>query len=145
MNTGIGDKLHRINCLGNEMEALYHQASLKLGVSDSVMNVLYFLYDKGGVCLLQDICRATGITKQTIHSAVRRLEGENLVYLEQHTGKTKRVHLTAAGQALCKRTVARLMEAECGAFSQWTEEEVAEHLRLMEKYNNCLRKQIEKL
>lgn len=145
MNTGIGDKLHRINCLGNEMEALYHQAALKLGVSDSVLCVLYSLYDKGGSCLLQEICRDTGITKQTIHSAVRKLEGENLVYLEQHTGKTKRVHLTTAGQALCKSTVVKLMEAECASFAQWTEEEVAEHLRLMEKYNDCFRKQIEKL
>lgn len=145
MAASIRDKLTNINRLGNELNGLYHQASLKLGASDSVMCVLYFLYDEGGVCLLQDIYRSTGITKQTIHSAVRKLEGENLVYLEQHTGKTKRVHLTTAGQALCKSTVARLMEAECGAFSQWTEEEVAEYLRLMEKYNDCFRKQIEKL
>lgn len=145
METGIRDKLHRINCLGNEMEALYHQAALKLGVSDSVLCVLYMLYDKQGSCLLQDICRDSWLTKQTVHSAIRKLEEENLVYLKQHTGKTKRVHLTAAGMALCQNTVAKLMEAECAAFSRWTEEEVAEHLRLMEKYNDCFRKQIENL
>ena len=39
------EKLHRINYLIAETDALYHQASLKLGISDSAMRVLYTVYD----------------------------------------------------------------------------------------------------
>lgn len=42
------EKLHRINYLIAETDALYHQASLKLGISDSAMRVLYTVYDCGG-------------------------------------------------------------------------------------------------
>lgn len=33
--------------LTSEMEALYHQASLKLGITDSISIVLYTIYDEG--------------------------------------------------------------------------------------------------
>ena len=41
MNQKRFDEIHRINYLTSEMEALYHQASLKLGITDSVSIVLY--------------------------------------------------------------------------------------------------------
>lgn len=59
------EKIRKVNCMANDLEALYHQAALKLGMSDSVMFVLYMIYDKGDHCLLHDICNESGISKQT--------------------------------------------------------------------------------
>lgn len=70
-------QIHRINYLTSEMESFYHQASLKLGVSDSVSMVLYTIYDTGESCLLSDIYKKTGISKQTINSAIRTLEASD--------------------------------------------------------------------
>ena len=50
----IGE-IKRINYLSNELEALYHQSSLKFGITDSVSIVLYTIYDSGNECLLTDI------------------------------------------------------------------------------------------
>lgn len=139
------ENLKRINCLGNEMDRLYHQAALKLGVSDSVLCVLYVIHEKGDSCPLSDICAGSGISKQTINSALRNLEREGILYLEPDKGRSKRVRLTEKGRDFTARTAARLYEAECRAFDQWTEQELAQYLFLMEKYNNSFRVQVENM
>lgn len=139
------EKLHRINYLGAEMDALYHQASLRLGVSDSVMRALYTVYDNGGTCLLSDIYKQSGISKQTVNSAIRRLESEEILYLEQENGRGKRVYLTEKGKDYVEKNVARLYAAECEIFASWTEEEIDSYICFMEKYNEMFRQQLEQM
>lgn len=55
MQHSLSDKMHKSNYLAAEAEALYHQASLKAGLTDSVMRVLYAIHDNGRSCLLSDI------------------------------------------------------------------------------------------
>ena len=139
------DLIRRINYLTMEMEALYHQSSLKLGITDSISIVLYTIYETGEGCLLSDVYKKSGIRKQTVNSAIRSLEAEGILYLEQHTGRAKKVLLTDRGRDYVQRTAARLYEAEVKAFDSWTEAEVDTYIRLMEKYALCFRQQIEKL
>lgn len=139
------EKLHRINYLGAEMDALYHQASLRLGVSDSVMRALYTVYDNGGTCLLSDIYKQSGISKQTVNSAIRKLESEEILYLEQENGRGKRVHLTEKGKDYVEKNVARLYAVECEIFASWTEEEIDSYICFMEKYNEMFRQQLEQM
>lgn len=137
--------INKINFLSSEIDALYHQASLKLGISDSVSIVLYTIYDAGESCLLSDIYKQSGISKQTINSAIRGLEANNILYLEQHTGRTKKIVLTDKGKDFVKETVEKLYEAEIQAFGTWSEEEISTYIHLMEKYTHCFRKEIEKM
>ena len=60
--------MKRFNHLLGEMDAAYHEMSLKLGLPDSAMIVLYTICDNGECCLLQDICRRSGLSKQTPES-----------------------------------------------------------------------------
>lgn len=141
----LHDIIYRINCLTEEVDSLYHQAALRLGVSDSVLLILYMIYVNGEKCLLYDIYKSSGISKQTINSAIRKLEKEEVVYLEKHTGKTKMVCLTEKGKSYADQTAAKLFEAEYNAFCDWSEEEIDVYLRLIEKHNTSLRKQIQYL
>ena len=145
MSDKLHDKIYQINCLMEVVDSLYHQAALKLGVSDSVMFVLYMLHIGGEKCLLYDIYKLSGISKQTINSAIRKLENDGIVYLEKHNGKSKIVCVTEKGKAYIAQTGARLAEAERRAFDDWSEEEIDLYVRLIGKYNNSLRIQIEKL
>ena len=138
-------EIHRINYLTTEMQALYHQSSLKLGISDSVSIVLYSIYDAGEECLLSDIYKNSGISKQTVNSAIRSLEEDGILYLEQYNGRAKKIVLTEKGREYVQKTAARLFRAEADAFDSWTEEEVETYLRLMEKYADGFRQQIENL
>ena len=137
--------IHKINYLTSEMNGLYHQASLKLGITDTISIVLYAIYDAGGECLLGEIQKNSGISKQTIHSAIRSLVEEGMIQLTPYDGRSKKVSFTSKGQQYAEETVARLYQAEIAAFHSWSEEEVATCIRLMEKYNESFRREMEKL
>ncbi len=145
METKISSRIHRINYLNAELDALYHHASLKLGLTDSASIVLYTIYDNGEDCLLSDIYKQSGVSKQTVNSAIRNLEKKRIIYLEQHSGRAKKVVLTDTGREFVQKTVARLFDAEAAAFSSWTEEEISAHIGFMEKYIHFFREQIKKI
>ena len=95
--------------------------------------------------MLSEIYKLSGISKQTINSAVRKLEQEKMVVLEKYNGKAKLVRLTEVGRKLAEQTAARLFEAERAAFAEWSEEELRMYLELIRKNNATLKQQIEKL
>lgn len=139
------EKLHRINYLTAETDALYHQASRKLGISDSAMRALYTIYDNGESCMLSDIYKQSGISKQTVNSAIRKLEDDEILYLENCGGRGKKVFLTEKGKLYIQQTAARLYEAECNALASWTEEEIDLYIRFMEKYVRSFRDQVQRI
>lgn len=63
---------------------------MRIGLADSVMRILYAIYDNGDGCLLHTICQQSGISKQTVNSAIRKLEEEGILYLVQGKARTKR-------------------------------------------------------
>ena len=137
--------LKRVNYLLSEINAVYREASSALGISDSVMQILYTICNYGDSCLLGDILRMTGLPKQTVNSALRKLEGEGIVYLRSAEKKKKSVHLTEQGKSLASTTVLRLMEMENAVFDSWTAEERQSYLRLNQKYLNQLKETIKEL
>lgn len=145
MNKNYRNEIHRINYLSTELDALYHLSSVRFGISDSESIVLYSILDTGEECLLSDIYKSSGISKQTINSAIRNLERKDIVVLTQMNGRSKRVSFTERGKSFAKNTVARLFEAEAAAFEDWSEEEINCYMKLMEKYVDSFRAQIERL
>lgn len=143
MQNSIVRQIHRLNYLTSELDGLYHQASLRIGLSDSAMRILYAIYDNGDGCLLHTIYQQSGISKQTVNSAIRKLEEEEILYLAHFKGKNKKVVLTEKGKAYLKQTAARIFEAECRAFAGWTAAEMEEYLRLTEKYAESFREQVQ--
>lgn len=142
---GRKEDIRRIDHLSLDMEGLYHQASRKLGISDSVSRVLYTILDRGDPCPLSHIYRESGSSKQTIHSALRFLEKAGMLCLSGPEGRGRLVALTNRGKEYLLQTVARLYRAELRAFDSWTEEEMTTYLHLMEKHAQCLGREIEKM
>ena len=128
-----------------EIDATYHELSTKFGLSDSMMRILYTICDNGTDCPLQKICRLTGLSKQTINSALRRLEAEGLIYLENTGGKNKTVFLTTEGQKLAGRTAAKVIAIENEIFASWTKEDVKQYLSLTERYLEDFRERLQYL
>ena len=62
------------NKLFKEFNNIYHDAALKLGISNSSLDILYSICELGDGCLQRDISKSTFIPKQTIHSSIRSLE-----------------------------------------------------------------------
>lgn len=138
-------EMKRYNHLHSEIEATYHEASLKLGVSDSVSKILYAICSVGDKLLLNDVCRNTGLSKQTVNSAIRKLEEDGIVYLEAVDGKSKRVCLTEKGKSFSTNTAVRLIEIENAIFESWTEDDVQRYLELTERFLGSLKEEIKTL
>ena len=129
--------------LAGEINALYHEAAVKMGISDSVQNILYVLCDQGSRCSQSEIGRLTGISRQTINSAIRKLERDGIVYLEQGQGRNTIVCLTNKGKAFAAQRVVPLLEAEQKIRNEWTPEEQREYLRLTQKYRDGLKRHLQ--
>lgn len=140
----VSEEMRRFNYLVGEIDSLYHEAALRIGLSDSAFAVLYTVCNEGS-CGISDVCRLTGVSKQTVNSALRKLEREGVITLEALDGKQKRIALTAKGSRMVKKTAAKVTEAENRVFGAWNEKERSEYLRLTERYLTDFRKEIDKL
>lgn len=126
--------MKRFNHLIAEINGTYHEASLRMGLSDSGMMILYTVCVEGGSCLLSDVVHLSGLTKQTVNSALRKLEKENVLTLEAAGGKRKTLRLTEKGVALANQTVVPVIEMEDAIFASWSEEDRQAYLSLTQKY-----------
>lgn len=145
MPSQISKALKRYNYLSTEINAVYHELSLRLGLTDSSMTVLYTICDNGGSCLLQDICHSSGISKQTLNSALRKLETEGIICLRSAGAKNKRVFLTESGQKLAEETAGKIIATEEEVFASWDKNEVEKYLELTERYLLDLREKSKKI
>ena len=145
MGEHIEDELKRFNYLTNEIDAAYHEAALKLGLSDSAMLILYTICNNGEECLLSDITKLSGISKQTLNSALRKLESEEIVYLEKFSGKKKRICLTEKGKLLVENTVLQVIKIENDILDSWTKEERRSYIALTERYLSSFKNKIKEL
>lgn len=139
MDTHILKEMRRFNHLLGEINGTYHEAAVKLGLSDSVMAVLYTLCSEGEPCPLQEIVRQSGLSKQTVNSAIRKLEHEGVVYLEPAGGRGKDVCLTELGRETVRRRVLPLMEIENEVYSSWPRGELLGYLELTERFLAALK------
>lgn len=128
--------------LYKEMTDLYHESAVSMKLSDSAQMVLYTICELGDGCLQKDICDRCYLTKQTVHSAVRKLEQEGFVTLTAGRGRDMHLSLTAAGHALAQKTVFPLAEAERRAMAGLSSREQEELLRLTQKYVSAFRQEL---
>lgn len=143
MSMHVASELKRFNYLLGELQAAYHDASVKLGISDSVSNILYAICDAGGKCPIHAICGQTGLSKQTVNSALRKLENDGVVYLEAADKKIKNVCLTDAGKQFADRTAMRIIEMENEILQSWDRQDVKNYLSLTEKFLRDLQEKVE--
>lgn len=136
-----------LNYLMGETQAVYHEIALKLGLTDSALQILYALSENDGCCSLQELCRASGLSKQTVHSALRKLEQEGTVALapQKAGAKCKVVTLTPTGRSLADATTGRLIAAEQEILGGWPPQELALYLALNERFLNELKQKAETL
>ncbi|MGN0747175.1 MAG: MarR family winged helix-turn-helix transcriptional regulator [Aristaeellaceae bacterium] len=145
MTQRVIEDMRPFNYLLSEMDAAYHEANQRLGLSDSAMQVLYVICNDGGESLLSDICRMCGTSKQTINSALRNLEKGDYIRLEALPGRRRKVCLTQRGEALAAGTAQRLIAMENAVFGAWTPQDRATYLALTRRYLAAFREQVKEL
>lgn len=145
MTWNIKSEARRYNRILSEINAVYHEIALKQGFSDSIMSILYIIADNDGTCLISELVKQSGLNKQTINSALRKLEEESILYLEAAGGRSKRIVLTEKGTSVVHNTVDRVIAVENKIYSSWKTEEWALYLELTERYLNELKEKMKEI
>lgn len=138
-------EIRRYNRLISEIDEVYHEVAIRQGFSDSAMSILYTLSNNDGQCRLPELIKLSGVNKQTVNSALRKLEKEDIVYLEPAGGKSKRVCLTEKGFSTVHETVDRVLDAEKKIYSSWSREEWELYVQLTERYLFQIREEMKEI
>ena len=144
MKTILSPEFQEFNRLYKEECDIYREVALRLGASNSAISILYDLCLLGGGCTQKDICENSFLSKQTVNSAIRKLESSGYIYLEKGHGRSTHIYLTEAGETLTRQKILPVMEAETRAFSALGEDGVLLN-QLMGKYLSNLRSQVQQL
>ena len=129
----FNEEIGSFNFLMSKIDVVYHEVALRLGITDSSMLIL-------GECMLGDII--SGASKQTINSALRKLEADKIIYLETFNGRKKKVYLTEKGKEFVKDTVLRVIKVENDIFSSWSDEERKIYIGLTQRYLRDFKKKV---
>ena len=141
MDMEIKRQLERLNQCVKAIDAVYHSAAVRFGLSDSVFWILLVLSESDRPYTQQELCGEWFYSKQTVNSAIQKLLREGHVHLEPvpSSRNSKLVFLTESGWQLAEDTVLRLSKADYAAFSRMNEEERSAFLALHESITHCFR------
>lgn len=137
--------MKEFNIVNGAISSCYHEAALKLGISDAEMNVLYVLSYEGNGCYQSLLYKNTGLTRSTVNTIIRRFEKEELLYLKNGKGRNTCVFLTDKGERYLESTAQKIVEIENRIFMNWSEEERMIFLHLNQKYASELKDEIDKM
>lgn len=133
-------RLGRYNQLCRGYDDIYRQAAMQAGISFVPYYILVMICSTDGPHTQSDIQHFSFYPKQTINSAVMRLQ--ELGYVELHPeGRRKNLVLTPAGEAFCARRVYPVLQAEQESFSALTPQEQEMLLSTTEKHIRLFRQQ----
>ena len=135
----ISPSLREFNRIYKEMTEFYHELARTLHLSDSIFDIFYSLSEMGDGCLQKDICQASCLPKQTVHSSIRKLEEDGYLTLQPGKGRNMHIYLTDTGKTLIEQKLYPVHRLESDAFSVMTEEECQKMLESYSKYINALR------
>lgn len=133
-------RLKQYNDIMKENDELYRGMARKLGLSECEFWILYYLRTGYGEPMQSGICNSFYLPKQSIHSALKKLETDG--YIVQTAGgnrRSKRILLTERGESLCERTVDDIIRAEMEALGGLSAEEQEVFMQLFAQYTNQLK------
>ncbi len=86
-NRIINRKLSEYNSIIKENEGIYHKVAKKNGLSNGAFWILYMMCEEEGNLTQSAVCDAFYQPKQTVNSAIKKLEKEGFVELETVAGR----------------------------------------------------------
>lgn len=99
--------IREFNEADKEMNIIYHRLARHYRLSDSVFWVLYLLGEARGPMTQTKLCSALFLSKQTVNSALKKLESRGYLRMESMSGdrRNKLLSLTARGEELLRLAV----------------------------------------
>lgn len=135
------DLMRRYAHLNGEINGIYHDISAAAGISDSVSYILYTLYVEDRDLTLSELCDLTGTAKQTLHSALTKLEKDGVITIIPKDKKSKLISLTGPGREFTEKTAKKVSDAENAVLGSWSEKDVKTYIELTTRFRDGLEEQ----
>ena len=131
--------LNDVNRAIIKFRGIYSEWSKKHNISYNEMLVLYTIRENG-YCTQKQICENYLLPKQTVHHVVASMVRAGWLLLEPsiRSGREKRLVPTARGWERIRQVMEPLTRLETDAVERMGRKEVAEMVRLMERYSGQL-------
>ena len=135
--------MQQYNAIYSETTNEYHELNRRLGLSDTESIILYAVSLDENVSQ-RAICGLSGLSKQTINSAVKKMIREGI--LESLSGrKNEKLVPTVKGNKIIEEKVNVIVDIENRILQSWTEEEKEIFLELSKRFLNSLKEECDKL
>lgn len=127
-----------------EIDALYHELARHYGLSDTAYYIFYVIRLSDEAYTQARLCDELHLSKQTVFSALKRLEADGYVEVRPsaENQKSKNIYLTVKGVEMARQSVDKVETAEENAFRALGERDAAMLNALTAKYVSFLRKEI---
>lgn len=128
--------LAQYNELYKRSDDVYRTLARHYGLSECAFWILYVMSEEGGAFTQSMLRDKLSISKQTINSALKNLEGMGYIRLEAVKGnqKSKEIIVTEAGLIFTAETVEKVILMDMQAFEEFTAEEQGLFFLLFTKY-----------
>lgn len=127
------------------IDGLYHEAAVKLKLSDSEMNILYTMQSFPEGCNQSAIYKGTGLTKSTVNTALKKMQKNNIIEISPGDGRNTWVSVTSKGHKLIKNTVGKVREIENEIYDSWAKSQQDTFMQLISDYAEKLKDKINQL
>ncbi|MDD6194726.1 MAG: MarR family transcriptional regulator [Lachnospiraceae bacterium] len=144
-NLPINASLQEYNRIYKEINKLYREEAQKLGLSNSAFDIFYTICEFEDGCQQKDICEATFLPKQTVHSAIRNLEKEGLIVLTPGKGRGVKITLSPLGEKKIIPLMEPIFKCESASFDAMSPEDAQKLLSLNNQYVSHLRDAFSKI
>ena len=113
------NNIYKKNC------EVYYKLASHFGMTETMFDILYFVRENDGGYTQAQLCESLHLRKQTVNSALKKLEKDGVICLSQDSGnnKSKTIHFTEKGKELAQSTVDPIFELEQRAFKRLTSQE----------------------
>ncbi len=143
---GIKRQMKEYNRQVKEYNEIYANSARKLKLSETTLGILYTLQNNQ-FCTQKDLCTVLLLPKQSVNSALKKLEREGYLRMTyaENSKKMKKICLTEKGIVLAKNTADRLWKAELDAIGRLSDQDRADFIRIFSQYIVFLRTEIKKM
>ncbi len=131
-----------LNQYDKELDEIYHKYATQHHLSDAALWILYAIYDAKDGITQTDLCNAWSFCRQTINTALKKLEQQEIIALRavSTNRKSKEIVFTPKGNAMVQEVLVPLMHAEYNVYNAFSEEENKLFIELCKKRCTLLHK-----
>lgn len=134
------ESFHEFNRIYKETSDIYRRKAADYGLSESAFWILYSVREGIGRVTQSRICFEACLPKQTVNSALKKLEADGIIMLiPENGGRSKVIELTEKGTRLAESTVDNVINAEKSAMSALSDDEQHQLIGLTGRYFSLIR------